>query len=231
VRNKLLLAALVLTALVPLLSPPAASACMGDCYLVEVGGQYYIICFSSYRENGVIPGGITTITRTGPDTARISVSSYSTAQMSIAYECAVAFPRVDGVERIDRLAMVEDATNREMREYVWEQNNASVFDFSRMAEDVGVARAEEWQGFHTSLKNGSLGGVQHSFAFDVKLRPGMTLTQLAENLRTQGVMAHGSATPEGAIDYSGHYFLRRLGDGMIFVNERAPRGDRPPRQN
>jgi hypothetical protein len=165
--------------------------------------------------SGLVPGGTTIVTQTAPDKARIEVGHYTTPQMSVTYACSVAFPKVKGIASIDDVALIATATGLPLTHYHWVPNDASVAQFQTLAkDDAGMAHADRisWQAFFSEVEGGSQGGIDHSFVFEVTLKPGTTLAQLLAGLRAQGVLANGSANFDGTLNF-GHYFLRRIADG------------------
>jgi hypothetical protein len=176
------------------------------------------LCPESDTISGLAPAGITTVTYLGGRRAQIEISAYATPSMTITYDCSIAFSPVDGIERIDRITLVDTITRRPLLNYHWIPNEAPATEFAKMADELGVMalRSVAWQGYFTEVPGGSIGGIEHSFVFDVKLSEGTTVQGLVAALRHQGLLANGSANPDGTLDY-GHYHLRRLGDGAIQV--------------
>jgi len=169
--------------------------------------------------SGLAAPGTTLVTRTGADRALIQVGHYTTPQMSVTYACSVAFPLVEGIAHIDRVSLVASSTGLPLGNYNWVQNNASIDQFANLVDreaDMSHMGDVRYQAFFTKVLGGSQGGIDHSFVFEVTLKPGTTVPQLVSALRAQGVLANGSANFDGTLNY-GHYFLRRVGDGLVDV--------------
>lgn len=167
--------------------------------------------------SGLLPAGETQVTFLSPHRALIEVQAYSTMEMESESECAVAFPEIDGIERIERVTMVDAATGAPLAGYrEWVPNDLAGNDFAQLASQAGLtpARPKRWQGFVTTISPGLTSGIRHSFLLEVTLKRGVTLNRLISALRSEGVMANGSANFDGSLDLH-HYYLRRLGDGDI----------------
>src|SRR5436305_1995922 len=116
--------------------------------------------------------------------------------MSVTYACSVAFPVVPGIKSIDKLTLVSDLTGQPLSFYHWNRDDAAIDQFENLAEgDANMTRAADmrWQGFFSKIEGGSQGGILHSFVFEVTLEPGTTLPTLLAGLRSQGLLANGSA--------------------------------------
>jgi len=201
-------------AILSLLNALPASACMNpEC-------PPWLLCQDQPPNySGVAPAGTTLVTKLGADKALIQVGHYSTPQMSVTYACSVAFPLVKGIARIDKVQLVATATGLPLANYHWVKSDASIDQFATLIEkdaDMTHMNGVGYQGFFTRVTGGSQGGIDHSFVFEVTLKPGTTVAQLVAALRAQGVVANGSANFDGTLNY-GHYFMRRVGDGQVDV--------------
>ena len=205
-----------------------AQACMTpvDCYLMPDGT---IICFgsSSGSLSGMAQPGDITVTMLGNRRALIKVGNYVTPQMSQTYDCSVAFAPVPGIERVDRVTLVNSRTGRRLPNYSFVPNGAANSQYVKIMDDLGMtaAPAETWQGFSTEVLNGSRGGIVHSFLLEVTLKAGVTPAQLYQAIREHGMLTNGSANPDGSLDF-GHYHLRSMATGGLTLIAPRPRGRR-----
>lgn len=201
-----------------------ATACMEPCWdwdcPILPGGP---------TTSGLANGGDTFVRVLSPTQAVIEIASYTTPNMSNTYACSIALTPVDGIARIDRVSMVSlDSGNTltgAIGPYNWVPTQAPNAEFAQLLKEAGVSMAEQgWQGFFSEVPGGSQGGVAHAFRFEVTLVPGTNPLKLVKALRSQGLLANGSANFDGTLDY-GHYHFRKVGDGDVHlvIPGRGPR--------
>jgi hypothetical protein len=215
-RFPLLLAILAVVSFVTAVSTPA-HACMTTCELLYCDDQYcYYLCDSNSAQSGVAPAGITDVKILPGNRAVVKIGPYVTPKMDVTYSCAVAFAPVPGVERVNRVSLVEESTGWRLPFYSWAPNATANEQFSELTSDLAAMSTvpSDWQGFFSVVRGGSPGGIIHSFVLELTLEKGVTAEELMQNLRDFGVLANGSASPDGRLDF-GHYHLRVLGNGTM----------------
>jgi hypothetical protein len=215
-RIPLFLVVLAVVSFVTAVSTPA-HACMTTCYLLYCDDQgCYYVCDGAAGQSGIAPAGNTTV-RVLPDhRAIVRIGPYVTPKMDRTYECAVAFAPVPGVARVDHVSLVEEATGWNLPFYSWTSSSAANGQFSDLTRDLASMPTvpSEWQGFFSVVQGGSPGGILHSFVLELTLEEGVTAEELMHNLQEFGILANGSARPDGQLDF-GHYHLRVLRDGTM----------------
>jgi hypothetical protein len=227
-RLMLMLVAFAVAAGAAVVAVPA-HACMTTCVFIEYpDGSFEIICDSNAAQSGVAPRGQTTVTMLEHNKAIVRIGPYVTPKMDVAYDCSVAFSPVPGIVSVDNVSLVEDVTGRQLPFYSWSPSAAASTQFSDLTTNLASMSTapSDWQGFFSEVP-GSPGGIVHSFILEVTLEDGITAKQLTENLREFGVLANGSANPDGQLNY-GHYHLRVLGNGPIHQINVRTAGRRSP---
>jgi hypothetical protein len=220
----ILLAVILVTAF----STPA-HACMSTCTTYcDADGNCITICDENSGQSGVAPTGSTTVKILPGNRAVVRIGPYVTPKMDNTYQCSVAFAPVPGVARVNRVSLVEDVTGWSLPFYSWAPSAAANRQFSDLTSNLASMSTapSEWQGFFSVVRGGSPGGIVHSFVLELTLEDGVTAEELTNNLREFGILANGSARPDGRLDF-GHYHLRVLGDGTmsqtVIRNERSVR--------
>jgi len=213
----------ILTGLFVLGSP--AHACMTpvECYELADGT---IVCFGGGSSGLAYPGDVT-VTMLPHHRALIRIGNYVTPKMGVTYDCSVAFAPIPGIERVNRVTLVNSKTGRPLPNYSFVPNSAANSEYVQLLNELGITTPTEgWQGFSTEVLNGSRGGIVHYFLLEATLKEGVTPEQLYRAIREHGMLANGSANPDGTLNF-GHYHLRSLGiGGLTLIAPRAEVGSR-----
>ena len=138
----------------------------------------------------------------------------------------MALPPIDGVSRINRVTMVDAVTKRPLENYPWAPSAAPASDLSKLAADAGLSLGDKgWSGFVSHIKGPVVEGQLYSYVLDVTLEKGTTSEKLAAALRSQGIIATGSANPDGSLDLR-YLHLMAFGQGNLEIQESAKPGER-----
>ena len=218
--------------------PGTAQAC-GDCTCYDIDGNgecedWEVVCVSS-------------LTLVSENLARLSIDNYTTETME-AGACSVWLsPDAPGtgdrgpIRAIERVSMIEEETGEPIAGYRFEPHPRPSSDFAFLAAEHGLmpyGMGHLGTSFFTSVHQPVEGGISTSLVFELEIRDGATLEQVARQLRSHGVLGTGSANPDGSLDVGhGHHMilpLARLDMAVIHPGETAerplPRTPDAPRQ-
>ncbi len=179
---------------------------------------------------GVIPPGETTVHWLSPRRALLEIKFYETMEMEQeSFECAVAFPPIEGVDRVNRVSMIDTVTGQPVEQRPWTAHPAPGPGFAALATEAGLnTPAKGWTGFVSSFNGPTKGGQMFNFLVDLTLKPGTRVEDFLAALHRNGVVANGSAHPDGTLDLH-HYFLRPFGQGSMELDVRSSKNTKPDR--
>jgi hypothetical protein len=219
----LFLVALALTCVTLFWGSTELRACMADCDIC-----WQLGCSScSVGDGGVtcsdcgaraIAAPATYVRFLSPTHARITVQGYKTTNLQPLNSCVTALSPVEGIDRVNSITNYDGTTGRPFQQITFSPTDKPGPEIAALAREQGVDLATEaaWAGFLSRITGTVHNNTPNFFVIDVTLKEGVAVDQFVESLRSQGVFATSSSTPDG-IPNPGHQFFRRFGRGEIFV--------------
>ncbi|MCB1033990.1 MAG: hypothetical protein KDD47_09175 [Acidobacteria bacterium] len=204
--------AMVLALGFALAAPTPASAC--GCYCDSLCGRLGDCC-------PWCPGGGQTelsavVTPTGPGQAQITVNNAVTTSMVTGVDCITGMEEVRGMASVERIQLINVADGTLLYEFLPSEASTSSFN-DLEATFPRPSAVESWSGFHGVVPRDIPDGTVAAFVIDVTLNEGVTVQNLARELRRHGSLAGGSGNEDGTLDFH-HFFLRDFRNIPVAVN-------------
>ncbi len=221
--------------LILLMSPAGpASACNGSGCSCQVGG-----CSATYpcgdpcpciNNNELqagdfvdVPLGETILTPVAGNRSLIKISGFQSFGMFAADDCVLALGAVDGIDHIRSVRILDGDSGALLRELPFQANAASGSSFAVEAVTHNLAReGAAWQGFFGEVLGDVSRGRMLTFVLDARLKKGVSLGLLAEQLSLAGLLGTAAANGDGTVNHE-HVHFRVLGDTPISILPPAER--------
>jgi hypothetical protein len=156
--------------------------------------------------------------------ARITVPGYKTIHLEPATDCVTAMSPVEGIERVNAVTNHNSDTGHRFKEVTFSPAERPGRELALLADEEGLPLGGQgtWFGFKSKITGTVTDGLPNHFVIDVTLKEGVSPEDFIQALKTQGVFATSSSTPDGVPNPGHHYFRRLTAASMLVLFPQRP---------
>jgi len=231
-----LLIGLFLTLAFLLAPAKEVQACMADCSICSgcsckaSGGS--VICDCNANAAAQVVPSVTIVTFVSPRHVRLTIEGYKTTNLQPTTSCVTALSPVEGVERVNSITNYNSETDRRFKEVAFAPAETPGHELAALASEEGLplGTGAPWFGFLSKITGNVNDNVANHFVVDLILKKDVRPDDFVQALRSQGMFATSSSTPDG-VPNPGHHHFRRLSSSEVLVlYPERPKPEKAPHQ-